>query len=93
MARAVIDLPQPDSPTSARTSPEATLNDTPATATTGPSSVFSLTVRSSTCQLRIHRQPLGSSTSRSPSPSRLNDMVVSAIARPGNRAKVGALLR
>ena len=36
---AVTDLPEPDSPTMANTSPRATSNDTPSTARTKPSSV------------------------------------------------------
>ncbi len=36
MARPVVDLPQPDSPTSPRVSPFTTLNDTPSTAFTAP---------------------------------------------------------
>ena len=36
---AVTDLPEPDSPTIARTSPGSTVNDTPSTACTTPSSV------------------------------------------------------
>jgi hypothetical protein len=39
----VTDLPDPDSPTIATTSPAATLNETPSTARTRPSSVRKLT--------------------------------------------------
>ena len=45
---AVTDLPEPDSPTTASTSPAARSNDTPSTACTTPSSVANETVRSST---------------------------------------------
>ena len=45
---AVTDLPQPDSPTTASTSPGLTSNETPSTAWTIPSSVRKLTRRSST---------------------------------------------
>src|SRR4051812_36711449 len=45
---AVTDLPQPDSPTMARTSPARSSNDTPSTARTTPSSVAKDTPRSST---------------------------------------------
>ena len=45
---AVTDLPQPDSPTIARTSPRRTSNETPSTALTWPSSVWKRTRRSST---------------------------------------------
>ncbi len=41
-------LPEPDSPTMARVLPRSTLNDTPSTARTIPSSVGKLTRRSST---------------------------------------------
>ena len=45
---AVTDLPEPDSPTTARISPGASSNDTPSTACTTPSSVAKDTFRSST---------------------------------------------
>ena len=44
----VTDLPDPDSPTIATTSPGSTLKETPSTACTRPSSVRKLTRRSST---------------------------------------------
>ena len=44
----VTDLPEPDSPTIATTSPGATVNDTPSTAATTPSSVRKRTRRSRT---------------------------------------------
>src|SRR5436305_11348793 len=48
MVMAVTDLPEPDSPTIATTSPGRTLNVTPSTALTIPSSVAKETWRSST---------------------------------------------
>lgn len=36
MLRAVADLPAPDSPTTPKTSPDVTVNDTEETAVTGP---------------------------------------------------------
>ena len=43
---AVTDLPEPDSPTTARISPGASSSDTPSTAVTDPSSVWNDTARS-----------------------------------------------
>ena len=45
---AVTDLPEPDSPTIANTSPRLTSNDTPSTAWTTPSSVLKPARRSRT---------------------------------------------
>ena len=45
---AVTDLPEPDSPTIATTSPRSTVNETPSTALTMPSSVWKMTRSSST---------------------------------------------
>ena len=46
---AVMDLPQPDSPSSAKVSPRATENETPSTARTTPSLPDSQVRRFSTC--------------------------------------------
>ena len=43
---AVTDLPEPDSPTTARISPGASSSDTPSTAVTDPSSVWKETASS-----------------------------------------------
>ncbi len=48
---AVTDLPQPDSPTTARISPARRSNDTPSTACTTPSSVANDTARSRTLRM------------------------------------------
>ena len=65
-------LPQPDSPTTPSTSPSPSVNDSWSTACTGPSSVSNRTERSLDLE-QAHRVVRGSKTSRSPSPSRLND--------------------
>src|SRR5882672_10232852 len=59
---AVIDLPEPDSPTIPSTCPASTANDTPRTASTTPSSVGMRTVRSvtSSTAARGDRPPLTS---------------------------------
>ena len=59
---AVTDLPEPDSPTIATTSPGSTVNVTPSTARTIPSSVANETFRSSTVSKRGAR--LGAHPSR-----------------------------
>ena len=48
MLMAVTDLPEPDSPTTAKTSPRWTSKDTPSTARTSPSSVGNVVCRSRT---------------------------------------------
>src|SRR4051812_24263851 len=48
IANSIVDLPQPDSPTTPRNSPASTDSDTSSTARTGPASVAYSTVRPST---------------------------------------------
>ena len=57
---AVTDLPEPDSPTTASTSPAASSNETPSTAWTAPSSVANLTRRSRTSSSRSPLTAAGS---------------------------------
>ena len=47
MAKATVDLPQPDSPTKPSTSPRAISSSTPRTARTAPRPVWKVTARSS----------------------------------------------
>ena len=66
MEKPVMDLPEPDSPTSPRTSPGFTSNDTPSTALTTPAFVKKCVRRSATVRVGIgaHFCSLGLSTSR-----------------------------
>ncbi len=83
IARPVIVLPEPDSPTMASRS-RSRLKETPRTASTGPVSVRKVTCRSSTSSRLIRGlRSRGSSTSRRPSPSRLKPSETMKIARPG----------
>ena len=77
-------LPEPDSPTTHSTSPGATVRSTDSTALNRPRAVSKATERCVHLQQRAaHLRNFGSSASRSPSPSRLNAMTVTRIARPG----------
>ena len=83
MARPVMVLPLPDSPTMASRS-RSSAKETPRTASTGPASVGKVTRRSSTSSRLIRGLALrGSSTSRRPSPSRLKPSETMKIASPG----------
>ena len=53
IVRHVTLLPEPDSPTIPRVSPRSSVNDTPSTAWTMPSSVLKLVLRSSTSSSAI----------------------------------------
>jgi hypothetical protein len=75
VARAVTDLPEPDSPTMPSTSPGARERSMPRTAWTTPSFVGKSTSRRSTCRAgsatqALTRLFLGSNASRRPSPMR-----------------------
>ena len=52
MERLVTDLPEPDSPTTARVSPRRTVSETPSTDLTNPPSVWKCVRRSSTDSTR-----------------------------------------
>ena len=83
----VTVLPQPDSPTMPTNSPPRTSSDTPSTARRVRRRVRNSTRRSSTVSNAspdaLHRNCLGSKTSRSASPTRLNDITTISIAIPG----------
>ena len=87
MDSAVIDLPQPVSPTKPKNSPRRSFKLTPAKTFDTPSKVLN-----SKCKSRISKRlsfficylrDLGSSTSRNPSPNKFQQKTISQIAIPG----------
>ncbi len=91
--RLVTDLPEPDSPTSASVSPGRIANETSATLWMRPASVAKevdrpLHFEAGRCGWRSRScglPQLGSSRSRTPSPSICSDSAVSTMARPGQK--------
>ncbi len=87
--KAVIVLPQPDSPTMPRVSPGSSWNETPSTACTTPSRSLIWVRRSLTSSSGATRSPFSyrrcsrvSKASRSASPMKLKDTTVAMMTRP-----------
>ena len=84
MERAVIDFPDPDSPTMPTVSPRLTRKSMPSTARTIPPRTMNWVLRPLTSRIAgIYRFSLGSSASRRPSPMKFTAISVTRSATEG----------
>ena len=90
-ARAVVDLPQPLSPTRPRVSLSRTWNEMRSTALVRPKVDAEILDFQQLRRRRAHQsRTFGSNASRSPSPMKLKQATASVMARPGKTANHGS---